>query len=97
MEANRSSTEIEEIPPATSPTSNTTDSTTPDNGLPVEVDSIIKDTTSSTAEIIDSATSTAEELVDGLPDEVKNKIPGFPVSSIVAAFMVVFFLFSRKN
>jgi hypothetical protein len=73
------------------------DTTTPDIELPVEDDSIIKDTTSSASEIIDSATSTMEELVDSLPDEVKNKIPGFPVSSIYVAFAVVFFLFSRKN
>jgi len=76
---------------------NTTNATSSGIELPVEVDSIIKDTTSSASEIIDSATSTAEELVDSLPDEVKNKIPGFPVSSIYVAFVVVFFLFSRKN
>ena len=65
--------------------------------LPVDVDSLIEDTTSSASEIIDSAASSAEDLVDSLPDEVKNKIPGFPISSFVAAFVVVFFLFSRKN
>ena len=89
VEDNSASTDIEEIP--------TTNTTTPDIELPVEVDSIIKDTTSSASKIIDSATSTAEGLVDSLPDEVKNKIPGFPVSSIYAAFAVVFFLFLRKN
>ena len=62
-------------------------------GVIVDVDSL----TSSASELIDSVSSSADELVESLPEEVKQQIPGFPVSSLVAAFMVVFVLFSRKN
>jgi len=54
-------------------------------------------TPSSASEVIDSATSAAEEIIEGLPDEVKKQIPGFPVSSIISAFVVIYFNVLRKK
>jgi len=45
----------------------------------------------------DSPTSAAEELVDLIPNEVKQQIPGFPFSSMLLGFVVIYFLVSRKN
>jgi hypothetical protein len=76
-----------------------TNSTTPD-GILTEEDETTSDsdsTTSSTSEIIDSATSTAEELIESIPEEIKQRIPGYPVSSILVALVIVYFLASRKN
>ena len=79
------STELDEVPPVEEGTINTT---IPDIEFKIKEDS----TNDS-----DSPTSAAEELIELIPDEVKQKIPGFPFSSVLAGFVVVYFLVSRKN
>ncbi len=79
------STELDEVPPVEEGTINTT---IPDIEFKIKEDS----TNDS-----DSPTSAAEELIELIPDEVKQKIPGFPFSSMLAGFVVVYFLVSRKN
>lgn len=80
-----------------SSTENTTDPIDSIESLVNSTGISIDDLNSTASEIIDSATSKAEELVDSLPEEVKQQIPGFPIVSIIAAFSMVYVMFSRKN
>jgi len=79
-----SSTELDVVPPVEEGASNTT---IPNIEVKNKEDST-KDSDSSTS---------AEELVEVIPNEVKQQIPGFPFSSMLAGFVVVYFLVSRKN
>ncbi len=92
VEANATETG-EELPTDLTPLNITNPSITP----PVDAGSTTEKPSSSASEIIDSATTKAEEIVESLPEEVKQRIPGFPVMSIMAAFSAVYILFTRKN
>ncbi|MCK5669763.1 hypothetical protein KAI10_00125, partial [Candidatus Bathyarchaeota archaeon] len=84
VEEASNSTEVDVVPPVEEGAINTT---IPDIEFKIKEEST-KDS--------DSPTS-AEGLVDVIPDEVKQQIPGFPFSSMLAGFVVVYFLVSRKN
>lgn len=83
------------------PTGNVTDPADPiDIGSILNstgISSDMDDLNTTASEIIDSVTTKADELVENLPEEIKRQIPGFPIISVMAAFSVVYLLFSRKN
>ncbi len=55
------------------------------------------DEDTNTTEIIDSITSKADEVIESLPESVKQGIPGYPVTSILAALAASYVLVKRRK